>query len=179
MRDQKSLIFFFPFHLFSCPVRSSPISTCLILFCHQLSNSVLSCPILSCPLPSWLILSCLFLSCPVIFCLVLPDLILSYCILLLSKLHITSLTCRSEWHEQHSDVCAQSFLHTQLYTDLRRWPGHSRPPCCAGHIPVAACSDLSDCISCLASTESRRNDPACCLGARTPPHLHIQTQTII
>lgn len=69
--------------------------------------------------------------------------------------------------------------HTSIHrhTDPRRWPGRSRPPCSGGHILVAACSGWSGCISCLSSTESHRNDPACCWGAHTPLHLITQERT--
>lgn len=63
---------------------------------------------------------------------------------------------------------------TQIHADLRRWRGRSRPLCCGGHILVEACSGWSGCISCLASAESHRTDPACCLGAHILPLLYTQ-----
>lgn len=66
-------------------------------------------------------------------------------------------------------------MHPHTHTHLQKWPGRSRPLCCGGRSLAAACSGCSGGISCLASTESRRNGPACCWAAHTPPRLDRQT----
>lgn len=83
---------------------------------------------------------------------------------------------------RESQTCYTCISHTHIYvshtpkhsTNLRRWPGRSKLRCCGGRILVAAYSGWSGCISCLSSTESHRNDPACCWGVHTPPHLHTR-----